>query len=165
MARIAVCAMTVLPMGLLLAGCAGGHESATRTGPNRVARRDTAPTTRPGQLLGYTIGPDQRYDVDLDEIRERVQNHRGVIVDARSPASFKRGHVRGAVNLPAGELDTHFGQFSQSVGLDESIILYCSGPDCNSADMVFEYLVSKGYSDMRVFRPGWETLSEVSDLR
>ena len=180
MVRIAHCAPVLA--GLLLGGCASDHQapSATQTayvspdrsdrmvaqGPGRGANPvEPAPTTRPDQMLGYTIAPESRYDVTLDDIRGYVQNNAAVIVDARSPAAFGRGHLRGAINLPAGQTDAYFQPFSQSVSPDQLIILYCKGPHCDSADMVYEYLAARGYHNMRVFRPGWETLNSAADLR
>jgi len=183
MARIHLCALAALPVGLLLAGCANDHpetrpaqtaytpaRSPSRivgesTGPHVMAQGETPPATQPDQMLGYTIAPQPRYDVTLDEIRSGVQSNSAVIVDARGPAAFKRGHVRSAINLPAGQTEAYFQQFSQQVSPGQLIILYCNGPHCDSADMVYEFLAARGYSNMRVFRPGWETLSTASDLR
>jgi hypothetical protein len=31
--------------------------------------------------------------------------------------------------------------------------------------MVYEYLVPQGFTNMRVFKPGWEVLASIGDLR
>jgi len=31
--------------------------------------------------------------------------------------------------------------------------------------MVYEYLVLRGFTNMRVFKPGWEELASASDIR
>jgi rhodanese-related sulfurtransferase len=164
-----------LPLGLLLAGCAGGEKSEVRTSiadreaarstRSHVSRPGATPAPRSDQILGYRIAPESRYDVTLDEMRGHLQNNSAVFVDARSPAAFARGHVRGAVNLPAGQMEAYFGPFSQSVTPDQLIILYCGGAHCGASDMVYEYLASRGYTNMRIFRPGWDTLSTAGDLR
>jgi rhodanese-related sulfurtransferase len=44
----------------------------------------------------------------------------GQLVDIRSPADFRRGAMRGAVNLPADALSHDFGQLDKQ----EPVILY-----------------------------------------
>lgn len=177
------CAFVAFPLGLLLAGCSGGHRaefrrdatsspSARTTGQaaargidRPVVERGTGPTSRPDQLFGYTIAPDSRYDITLNEFREHVRNGTAVIIDARGSADFSRGHIRGAINMPAGNKEAHIGQIHQHAAPDQFIIIYCNGPNCDAGDMVYDYLASQGFTNMRVFKPGWETLSAASDLR
>lgn len=188
MVRIFQPALVALPLGLLMAGCTGSHSSegraaqATRSRTaeghagatdrvttddtkSRVADRQAGPTTRPDQVLGYAIAPESRYDVSLDEIRAFAFNNAAVMIDARSPAAFARGRVRGAFNLPAGQLESYFTEINKSVPRDRLIIIYCNNLNCGSADMVYEYLAARGYSNMRVFKPGWTELSKANDLR
>jgi rhodanese-related sulfurtransferase len=53
-----------------------------------------------------------------------------VLVDVRSPASFARGHVPGAVNLPHGKIVA-----SKLAGYPTGtlFVTYCAGPHCNGA--------------------------------
>jgi rhodanese-related sulfurtransferase len=88
-----------------------------------------------------------------------------VIIDARGPADFALGHIRGALNMPAGQKEAYMAQISQSVAPDQFIVIYCNGPHCGSGDMVYDYLVPQGFSNMRVFKPGWEALASAKDLR
>jgi rhodanese-related sulfurtransferase len=183
-------ALTALPLGLVLAGCAGSHDAEPRTaqaaparayptdvyvgepapestaGPRpQMAERPAGPTTRPDQILGYTIAPESRYDVNLDEIHGYVFNHAAVLIDARSAAAFARSHLRGAYNLPAGQLQAYYADIEKRIPRDRLIIIYCNSANCGSADMVYEYLAARGYTNMRVFKPGWEVLSKAEDLR
>jgi rhodanese-related sulfurtransferase len=53
-----------------------------------------------------------------------------VLLDVRSPASFARGHVPGAVNLPHGKIVA-----SKLAGYPTGtlFVTYCAGPHCNGA--------------------------------
>ena len=54
-----------------------------------------------------------------------------VLLDVRSPESFRRGHVSGAVNLPHARIvEANLTGYP-----DETVfVVYCDGPHCNGAD-------------------------------
>jgi rhodanese-related sulfurtransferase len=53
-----------------------------------------------------------------------------VLVDARSPAMFEKGHVQGAVNIPHGKIvEAKLSAYS----MDTLFVAYCAGPHCNGA--------------------------------
>ena len=54
-----------------------------------------------------------------------------VLLDVRSPGSFAKGHVPGALNLPRAELsEERLGTWPA----DTLFVVYCAGPHCNGAD-------------------------------
>jgi len=64
----------------------------------------------------------------------------GQLVDIRSPAAFRRGAMRGAVNLPVDALSHDFGQLDKQ----EPVILYgnTEGVMCSRAARL---LAGKGF--------------------
>jgi len=176
-------AFVALPLGMLLAGCSVNDraefrptsaaspstrttgQGAARGNDHRAFGGDASVTARPDESPASVMAPETRYDITLDQIRELVRNGEAVIIDARGPADFALGHVRGAFNMPAGQAEAYIGQLSQSVAPGQLIVIYCNGPHCDSGDMVYEYLVPQGFSNMRVFKPGWEAIASASDLR
>ncbi|HTH67482.1 MAG TPA: rhodanese-like domain-containing protein [Rhodanobacter sp.] len=53
-----------------------------------------------------------------------------VLVDARSPALYERGHVPGAVNIPHGKIiESRLAKYPGST----LFVVYCAGPHCNGA--------------------------------
>lgn len=175
------CAWVALLFGLLLAGCSGNESSESRRASAdarsaRTAGRSSADRdhgrgassesgTRPDEVLGYVGQSGSPNDITLDEVQEYVRNHQAAVIDARSPSDFAMGHVRGALNMPVGQKEAYLAQIKSKVGPDELIIIYCNGPHCDSGDRVYEYLASQGYTNMRVFKPGWQALSSVKELR
>jgi phage shock protein E len=51
------------------------------------------------------------------------QNRGGLLIDVRSPAEFKSGHLPRAINLPLNELDTYVPQLTQDK--DQILLLHC----------------------------------------
>jgi rhodanese-related sulfurtransferase len=168
-------ALAILAMAMIISGCAGPQQtvstsrgaahSSTRSarGPAGMisVRSDETPDQTP-------VGPttkDEQHDITLEQIHEHVRNGTAVVIDARTTELYARGHVRGSINLPAGEVAKYLPQFEQAVGRDQFIIIYCNGPRCGSSDMVYEYLAAQGYTNMRVFSPGWLKLASAKALR
>jgi len=176
-------AFAALGLGLLLAACSENNRaefrpasadarSARTTDQGTVggidrsgAGQNAGPTPRSDGLLGYVAPSDPHYDITLDEIREHVRNQTAVFIDARGPADFAAAHVRGAFNMPAGRKESYVGQLRQRVAPGQLIIIYCNGPHCDSGDMLYEYLASQGFTNMRVFKPGWAGMASARDLR
>ena len=64
-----------------------------------------------------------------------------VVLDVRSPSSFARGHVPGAVNLPHARISE-----STLTGIQPEtvIVVYCNCPHCNGADRAALALAALG---------------------
>ncbi|MBE0393387.1 rhodanese-related sulfurtransferase [Flavobacterium sp. 7E] len=74
-----------------------------------------------------------------------------VIVDVRSPAEYKQGHVKGAINLPLNELSKHLSKLKK----DATIITCCaSGMRSASAKSI---LKTNGYTTV-YNGGGWSSL-------
>jgi rhodanese-related sulfurtransferase len=109
----------------------------------------------------YTAGGRE---ISLDEFRRHVENGSAVLVDARKPEQYASGHIRGAVNVPAGQMDAYMGRVLNTASPDQLVIIYCDGEWCESADMVSERLTANGFTNVRVYKPGWMVLSSSSNM-
>ena len=119
----------------------------------------------PNKLPSGTIAMESRYDITLDEFRGHLQNNTAVIIDAREPEDFALSHIRGAFNMPAEQKEAYMGEINRDVAMSQFIIIYCGGPECSAGDAVYDYATSQGFSNMRVFKPGWQTLASSRDLQ
>jgi rhodanese-related sulfurtransferase len=54
-----------------------------------------------------------------------------VLIDARGPNAFARGHIAGALNIPHRTIDA--GRMA-SWPASTLFVVYCAGPHCNGAD-------------------------------
>lgn len=75
-------------------------------------------------------------NIELDDSENPV-----LIIDCRSPAEFKAGHLDGAINIPHSQIVTQISKFAKNK--EQVIILYCrSGARSNFAQ---KHLSSLGY--------------------
>ncbi|PAY01589.1 rhodanese-like domain-containing protein [Pseudoalteromonas sp. HM-SA03] len=64
------------------------------------------------------------------------------IVDVRSPEEFAAGHIKGAINIPFNEIETHQQELAKLT--DTTLVVYCRSG--RRADIFIEALVPKGYT-------------------
>lgn len=93
--------------------------------------------------------------ITLLEAKEYFDHHSAVFIDARSEYEFKDGHIQGAISMPLHTLGTS-SPLVLSIPRDTTIIVYCDGSECHSSFEVAEKLLTKGYSNIKVFFGGWQ---------
>jgi rhodanese-related sulfurtransferase len=66
-----------------------------------------------------------------------------VLLDVRSPASFDKGHIPGALNLPHGKIiASRLSAYPKAT----LFITYCAGPHCNGAAHAAAKLARLGFA-------------------
>ena len=85
-----------------------------------------------------------RFETDCWDTHDALQSPDPgfVLIDARSPAAYARGHVPGAINIPHGKIIG--SRMAQWPG-DTLFITYCAGPHCNGAARAAVRLAKLGY--------------------
>lgn len=94
--------------------------------------------------------------ISLDYAMMKFQSKNIVFLDARYPADFEEGHVRGAINLPWEEFDEYAPGVLRSLPKDEEIIAYCDGTECETSLLLARELIELGYENIKVFFGGWQ---------
>jgi rhodanese-related sulfurtransferase len=72
------------------------------------------------------------FETDCYDVHEALSSGKAdfVLLDVRSPDSYEKGHVPGAINLPHGKIiESKLSQFDSNT----LFVTYCSGPHCNGA--------------------------------
>ena len=96
--------------------------------------------------------------MNLDAFQAFITAHRGLVIDARPAAFYRRGHVPGAVNLPRETFAAEYD--GQKRALEprktDGIAVYCSEEDCPDAELVARALGRLGFGPLWVYRAGWE---------
>lgn len=73
-----------------------------------------------------------RYETDCWDTHDAISQGQAdfVLLDVRSPESYARGHVPGAINLLRGKM---IASKLASYPADILFVTYCAGPHCNGA--------------------------------
>lgn len=74
---------------------------------------------------------DRIEEVLPPDARTQIQAGEVAVIDTRDPEKFEQGHLRGAVNVPAGEngVESHAEEFAQKVADaagERPALLYCN---------------------------------------
>jgi rhodanese-related sulfurtransferase len=92
------------------------------------------------------LPPEAKAEIDQGEV---------AVIDTRDPDRFEQGHLRGAVNVPAGEngVDSHAEEFAQRVAEaagEKSALLYCNSGNrsARAADALTNEHGEKGVRSM-----------------
>lgn len=159
-------AIVLVPLGLILSGCSRSTKSTGQTASAKTREGSAGAPYSMVLVQQDPPPPSPTYpSVNFEELRTHVRNKSAVVVDARSASSFTRGHVRGAINIPAGEKETYTEQYLRQLEPGQLIIIYCSSPTCHASDMLYEYLATQGFTNMRLYTPGWQQLAKVSEIQ
>jgi rhodanese-related sulfurtransferase len=132
---------------------------ATSTAPAAQPDADSVAQALEAELKRYP----ERYAaerfplVGVAEVKELLDRKADVvIVDARDPVSYGRGHLPGAASYP-------FGNWLEP-GMplpprDRDLIVYCNNQDCPISRLWSEQAAQHGYTRVRHMKPGlagWE---------
>ena len=74
------------------------------------------------------------------EFLRKMVNNGAVVIDVRTPAEYRRLHLKGAVNIPLGEMQSRLDELGP---VDRTIILYCNSGSRSGAAK--KMLNSMGY--------------------
>jgi rhodanese-related sulfurtransferase len=95
--------------------------------------------------------------VSTDELQRAVVAGRSLVIDARSPADYARGHVPTAVNVPTFASDA---TIEAALSIDSrQVILYCQSRTCDFAERVARRLHDLGHRNLAIYEAGfvaWE---------
>jgi len=85
---------------------------------------------------------------------DSLRNQEGVVVvDARPAQSFAKGHIPGAMSLPADEawqLEEKFAQLAKA----HVVLVYCDDPRCDAAERLADELLAHGCMAIAIYREG-----------
>ncbi len=85
----------------------------------------------------------------------KFQSSKVIFLDARLPADFKAGHIKGAINFPYEEFEQYSSQVIPKLPANKEIIIYCDGGECESSLLLSRELRDLGYKNVKVFFGGW----------
>ena len=96
-----------------------------------------------GALTGCgASSTDPSVDVSVDEALRLWQNKEAILIDVRTPAEYRDGHIPGVVNIPLDELEKRMGE----VPKDKKVVLICRTG--NRSAQGTKLLRSKGFNNV-----------------
>jgi rhodanese-related sulfurtransferase len=109
--------------------------------------------------LGGCGAPAKTSDKDLQtldytQVRDMLAGtkSRTVLVDVRSPAKYRQGHIPGSMNVPVQEIVEQDPRFAEV----DNIIVYASGWTDYLSSAAAKKMVALGYQNVHDFRGGLE---------
>ncbi len=98
--------------------------------------------------------------IDLQRFAGVVDSGR-VVIDARTAADYREGHVPGAILLDYYEFGRHIASVTPYLDFESEIAIYCSGPMCEDSELLAKELFAMGYFRILVYRGGFEGWEEA----
>ena len=88
--------------------------------------------------------------ISREQLQRKLEHGGNVILIETLPESeFHEAHLPGAVNLPPDH--KHALSLPDK---DAEIVVYCSGPECDAAEVAARELMALGYNNVRVYSGG-----------
>ncbi|OKO75816.1 ArsR family transcriptional regulator [Bradyrhizobium sp. NAS80.1] len=107
------------------------------------------------QLIADPINADGRHDsISRDELLERLLTGGITLLDVRSTEEYAFGHLPGALNIPADELERRLSELPRG----REVVAYCRGPYCVLSTTAAALLEAKGFRVRRLAAgfPDWK---------
>ena len=117
-----------------------------KTSKDRPAKKNTPPPS---------IG-DGFPRLSINGVKDRFEKGDCVFLDARKPEEYAEGHIPGALNLYANELEKYIPLVvPQLPDRNKQIVAYCHGGDCDLSLQAAKALKEAGYDHVVIFEGGW----------
>jgi rhodanese-related sulfurtransferase len=86
-----------------------------------------------------------------------------IIIDARHKEDFDRGHLKGAINIPVDSIESERRKKMEAIDKSAIIVVYCQSDGCKYADKIAVKLLSDGFTDISIYRGGWNEWTTKKD--
>jgi rhodanese-related sulfurtransferase len=100
-------------------------------------------------------------EIPLAEAWSLSQAGKALFVDARDPMTFYEGHIKGALNVPPGEVKGYLAEIRVLALSGMVVVTYCDGVDCPLSTDLARRLQQAGVPSVRVLVDGWSRWSRA----
>ncbi len=101
--------------------------------------------------------------IDINVAQFEFSTGTSLFIDATEPEEFECGTIPGSINIPfehlPDDLGTYFDSVLQGIPKDYSLIVFCTGEECDLSLHLARNLQSFGYTAVSIFFGGareWE---------
>ncbi len=93
------------------------------------------------------------FDIDASSLKDWLDEDKEmIIVDARDPEDYKKGHIPKAISLLNSEVENKAQSFLKK-GIP--IVVYSNDENCPASGLVAEKLISLGYKPVYNYNPSY----------
>jgi rhodanese-related sulfurtransferase len=92
--------------------------------------------------------------VDVEKARAILEAGEYLVFDARRAAEFDTGHLPGAVSFPYESREAGYDEMAALLQPAQPVMVYCSGPECDDALLLGEFLKNQGSQEVSLFLEG-----------
>lgn len=93
--------------------------------------------------------------ITLDQLKRLMDQKRGILFDARNDDEYRKGHIKGARNIPALDAGKHFAELAV-IPRDTLILIYCSNSECPLGRSLAEFLGVMEFKNLLLYDDGWD---------
>lgn len=94
--------------------------------------------------------------VTFEQIKSRLNNPNFLIIDARSPEDFAKGHIGEAINIfPHEDQSTYLDKIFK-LNRDKTFIVYCTGGTCDLSHELAKDMLNFGHQRVFIYTGGWD---------
>ncbi|MBN8531700.1 MAG: rhodanese-like domain-containing protein [Alphaproteobacteria bacterium] len=105
------------------------------------------------------VGHHNYKTVTGEELAKLIKDKKAIVVDSRSAEDYAKGHIDGAVNLPADKVDA---DTLKAVSADKkaALVFYCGNVKCPASAKSAEKAHGLGYTNVHKYPGGYEEWTE-----
>jgi len=104
-----------------------------------------------GEIKVIELSGDNYKELDSKQGYEVYKNIKPIILDVRSPAEYKQGHLPGALLIPVQELSSRINELESYK--NEEILIYCASG--NRSTVASKILRDEGFKRLNNLRQGF----------
>jgi rhodanese-related sulfurtransferase len=99
-------------------------------------------------------------DISIADLKQAIADKKVTVIDVNGAASFKNGHVPGAVSFAEAKAD-----LASKLPADKNalVVAYCGGPQCSAYKAAANAASSLGYTNVKHLSAGisgWKAAGE-----
>jgi len=98
--------------------------------------------------------------ISLAQLKKLLDEKRGILLDARNSDEFLKGHIKGARNIPALEVEKYFDKLV-TIPRDTIVIIYCNNPECHMGAILADFLKVMEFKSLLLYDGGWDGWMEA----
>lgn len=89
--------------------------------------------------------------IKKEELKNKLDNQDTVIIEVLKPEKYKKGHIKGAINIPLKTIAT---EAKKRFDKDQEIVVYCTDYDCTSSPTAAKKLEEIGFNNVYDYEGG-----------